>query len=160
MSFYLPQISKVVPSQVTLKAFDATTIQVKYRDTSGTGSGSTTVTADKLKFDLTQGFDEQILSTSVRFKLGTDTFVDRSGLLYRNVDSATGSGTQSGVIQYGTGVIELESWTPNVDNLISLQSLTTTTDMLPINHVSLERQQFQFVQVHSRLWLVKLLVAN
>ena len=136
MSFYLPEKKEVEKVTSNLKAFNPTTIQVKYRDTSGTGSSSTTVTADKLKFDLTQGFDEQILSSSVRFKLGADTFVDRTGLLYRNVDSATGSGTQSGVIQYGTGVIELESWTPNVDNLISLQSLTTTTDMLPINHVS------------------------
>ena len=136
IEFKTTQSSRVVRDEYALKAFNATTIQVKYRDTSGTGSSSTTVTADKLKFDLTQGFDEQILSSSVRFKLGADTFVDRTGLLYRNVDSATGSGTQSGVIQYGTGVIELESWTPNVDNLIMLQSLTTTTDMLPINHVS------------------------
>ena len=136
MSFYLPQISEQVPTLINLKSFSATTIQVKYRDTSGTGSSSTTVTADKLKFDLTQGFDEQILSSSVRFKLGADTFIDRTGLLYRNVDSATGSGTQSGIIQYGTGVIELESWTPNVDNQLTLQSLTTTTDMLPIHHVS------------------------
>ncbi|MEQ1349649.1 hypothetical protein ABLU18_02125 [Acinetobacter junii] len=136
IEFIFPQSSEVVRVERTLKAFNPTTIQVKYRDTSGSGSSSTTVTADKLKFDLTQGFDEQILSSSVRFKLGDDTFVDRTGLLYRNVDSATGSGTQSGVIQYGTGVIELESWTPNVDNLITLQSLTTTTDMLPINHVS------------------------
>ncbi|NNP71243.1 hypothetical protein [Acinetobacter sp. Ac_5812] len=136
MSFYLPQTSEVVPSQITLKAFDTTTIQVKFRDTSGTGSSSTTVTADKLKFDLTQGFDEQILSNSVRFKLGADTFIDRTGLLYRNVDSATGSGTQSGTIQYGTGIAEFDSWTPNVDNQLTLQALTTTTDMLPIHHVS------------------------
>jgi len=136
IEFKFPQSSEVTRVEHTLKAFNPTTIQVKYRDSSGTGSSSTTVTADKLKFDLTQGFDEQILSSSVRFKLGADTFVDRTGLLYRNVDSVTGSGTQSGVIQYGTGVIELESWTPNVDNLITLQSLTTTTDMLPINHVS------------------------
>ncbi|MFW1952074.1 hypothetical protein [Acinetobacter beijerinckii] len=136
MSFYLPQTSEVVPSQITLKAFDTTTIQVTYRDTSGTGSSSTTVTADKLKFDLTQGFDEQILSSSVRFKLGNDTFIDRMGLLYRNVDSATGSGTQSGTIQYGTGIAEFDSWTPSVDNQLTLQALTTTTDMLPINHIS------------------------
>lgn len=136
IEFKSPQSSEVVRTEYQLKAFNATTIQVKYRDTSGTGSSSTTVTADKLKFDLTQGFDEQILSGSVRFELGADTFIDRTGLLYRNVDSATGSATQSGVIQYGTGVIELESWTPNVDNQLTLQSLTTTTDMLPINHVS------------------------
>jgi len=136
MGFYLPQVDQILASQQTLKAFNTTTIQVKYRDTSGTGSSSTTVTADKLKFDLTQGFDEQILSSSVRFKLGADTFIDRTGLLYRNIDSSTGSGSQSGTIQYGTGVIELESWTPNVDNQLTLQSLTTTTDMLPIHHVS------------------------
>lgn len=136
MGFYLPQVDQILASQQALKAFNTTTIQVKYRDTSGTGSSSTTVTADKLKFDLTQGFDEQILSSSVRFKLGADTFIDRNGLIYRNVDSATGSGTQSGTIQYGTGIIDVDSWTPNVDNQLTLQSLTTTTDMLPINHVS------------------------
>lgn len=136
MSFYLPQKTQVLASTTDLKAYDATTIQVKYRDTSGTGSSSTTVTADKLVFDLTQGFDEQILSSSVRLKLGLDTFIDRNGLIYRNVDTATGSGTQSGTIQYGTGLIELSSWTANVDNLLTLQSLTTTTDMLPIHHVS------------------------
>ncbi|MCH7331831.1 hypothetical protein [Acinetobacter modestus] len=136
MGFYLPQVNEVIANQQTLKAFGTTNIAVRYRDTSGTGSSSTTITADKLSFDLTQGFDEQILSGSVRLKLGADTFIDRTGLLYRNVDTATGSGTQSGVIQYGTGVIELESWTPNVDNQLVLQSLTTTTDMLPIHHVS------------------------
>lgn len=136
IEFMFPQSSEVVRAEHTLKAFNPTTIQVKYRDTSGSGSSSTTVTSDKLKFDLTQGFDEQILSGSVRFKLGADTFIDRTGLLYRNVDSATGSGTQSGIIQYGTGVVELDSWTANVDNQLTLQSLTTTTDMLPINHVS------------------------
>ncbi|OBY75892.1 hypothetical protein [Acinetobacter gyllenbergii] len=136
MGFYLPQNKEVVGSVINLKAFDPTAIQVRYRDTSGSGANSTTVTASKLSFDLTQGFDEQILSGSVRYKLGSDTFIDRSGLLYRNIDSATGSGTQSGTIQYGTGVLEMESWTPNVDNLLTLQSLTTTTDLLPTHHVS------------------------
>ncbi len=131
----LPQTAEIVKTSQAYKAFDTTTIQVKYRDTSGSGSDSKTVTADKLSFDLTQGFDEQILSGSVRFKVGADTFIDRTGVLYRNVDSATGSGTQSGIIQYGTGVAEIESWTPNVDNQLTLQSLTTTTDMQPIHHV-------------------------
>lgn len=132
----LPQKSKVVSSTESLKAFDATTISVRYRDTSGSGSDTKTITADKLSFDLTQGFDEQILSNSVRFKLGADTFIDRTGLLYRNVNSSTGSGTLSGTIQYGTGVAEFDTWTPNVDNQLTLQSMTTTTDMLPVHHVS------------------------
>lgn len=44
-------------------------------------------------------------------------------------------GTQSGSVQYGTGLVEIDSWTPNVDNVI-LNCVTelTTTDMPAINH--------------------------
>lgn len=136
MSILLPQHSSQSIAQVTLKAFVNTDVQVKYRDTSGVNSDTKQVVASKLNFDLTQGFDEQILSGSVRFRMGSDTFIDRNGLIYRNIDAATGSGTQSGTIQYGTGVVDVDSWTPNVDNNLTLQSLTTTTDMLPTQHVS------------------------
>ncbi|WP_433848169.1 hypothetical protein [Acinetobacter proteolyticus] len=132
----LPQASSLEAVLVPYKAHSPVDVQVKYRDTSGVNASTKQVTAAKLNFDLTQGFDEQILSSSVRFKVGSDTFIDRNGLIYRNIDSATGSGTQSGTIQYGTGVIDIDSWTPNVDNNLSLQSLTTTTDMLPVQHVS------------------------
>ncbi len=136
MSFYSPQTSGYTPVAQTLKTYNAADIAVSYRDTSGTGSDSKTVTATNLKFDLTSGFDEQIIAGSVRFRLGSDTFIDRMGTLYRNVDPATNSGTASGTIQYGNGAIELTSWTPNADNTLQLRSLTTTTDMPPINHVS------------------------
>lgn len=136
MGFYLPQTERIESQTKILKAFGTTTVNVKYRDNPGTDNATLQWTADKLSFDLTAGYNEQILSGSVRFKVGADTIIDRSGLIYRNVDSATGSGTQSGTIQYGTGIVELSSWTPNVDNQITMQSLTTTTDMLPIHHVS------------------------
>ncbi|MCK4082172.1 hypothetical protein, partial [Acinetobacter radioresistens] len=82
------------------------------------------------------GFDEQILSGAVRFMLGTDTYLDRTGTLVRNVNPANNSGTSSGSIQYGTGKIEIDSWTPNTDNRLTLQSLSTTTDMPPVNRIS------------------------
>lgn len=135
MSFY-PQISNVSRSTKQLKAFSNTNVEVKYRDTSGVNSGVKQVTADSLKLDLTNGFNEQILTGSVRFKLGNDTFIDRTSTLYRNIDPSNGSGTASGSVQYGTGIVELNSWTPNVDNQITLQSLTTTTDLQPVNHIS------------------------
>ena len=135
-SFYSPIVSGFTQTVATLKTFDAVTVSVKYRDSASLTSDTATKALDKLRLDLTQGFDEQILSGSVRFKAGSDTFIDRNGVLYRNVDPATGSGTQSGSVQYGTGLVEIDSWTPNVDNVISLQSLTATTDMPAINHVS------------------------
>lgn len=136
MSLYLPTNADVVRSELQLKAYSTTTIAVKYRDTSGVNSDVKQVTASKLNFDLTQGYDEQILAGSVRFKAGADTFIDRNGTLYRNVNPNTGSGTASGIIQYATGLVEISSWTPNADNTLTLQSLTTTTDQPPVNHVS------------------------
>jgi len=136
MSFYSPQTSSISGEQVELKAFGAVDVQIKYRDTSGSNSATHMVTANKLKLDLSSGFDEQILTGSARFKVGADTFLDRTGLLYRNVNPANNSGIQSGVIQYGTGIVEIDSWTPNADNTITLESLTTTTDLLPVNKIS------------------------
>ena len=136
MSFYSPQTSSIRGEQVELRAYSAVDVLVKYRDTSGSNSATHTVTANKLKLDLSSGFDEQILTGSARFKVGVDTFLDRTGLLYRNVNPANNSGIQSGVIQYGTGIVEIDSWTPNADNTIALESLTTTTDLLPVNKIS------------------------
>lgn len=136
MSFYSPQTSDIQGQQVELKTLNAVDVQVRYRDTSGSNSATHTVTANKLKLDLSSGFDEQILTGSARFKVGVDIFLDRTGLLYRNVNPANNSGIQSGLIQYGTGIVEIDSWTPNVDNTISLESLTTTTDLLPVNKIS------------------------
>ncbi len=136
MSFFLPQTSKIESSNVELRAYESVGISIKYRDTSGVSSSSKTITGDKLRLDLTQGFDEQILTGSARFKVGDDTYLDRSGTLYRNVDPSNNSGIASGVIRYGTGEVEIDSWTPNIDNTIQLQSLTTTTDLPPINRIS------------------------
>lgn len=135
MSFY-PQTSSVTSSTKQLKAYVNTSIAVKYRDTSGTNSGVKQVTADTLKLDLTNGFNEQILAGSVRLKFGSDVFVDRTGTLYRNVNPETGSGTASGSVQYSTGVVDIASWTPGGNNTLTLESLTTTTDLPPVNHIS------------------------
>lgn len=136
MSFYLPQTSKIEGEELTLKSYQATDISVKYRDISGLNSSSKIVTGDKLRLDLSSCFDEQILTGSARFKVGADTFLDRTGTLYRNVDPSNNSGIASGVIQYGTGKVEIDSWTPNADNTITLESLTTTTDLPPVNKIN------------------------
>lgn len=136
MSFYSPQTSSIQGKEVEFKAYSTTNVQVRYRDTSSVNSSTQNIIAEKVKFDLSSGYDEQILNGSVRFKIGNDTFLDRTGTLYRNVDPATNSGIASGVIYYGNGVVELDTWTPNIDNTIVLQSLTTTTDLPPVNKLS------------------------
>ena len=136
MSFYSPVTSRINGTTLQFRAYNETSISVKYRDSSGVNQSSTIAVADKLRLDLSSGYDEQILTGSARFKVGADTFLDRDGQLYRNVDPSNNSGIASGSIQYGTGKVEIESWTPNGDNTVRLDSLTTTTDLPPMNQVS------------------------
>ena len=136
MAFYSPVASQISGTTQAFRAYNETSISVKYRDSSGVNQSSTIAVADKLRLDLSSGYDEQILTGSARFKVGADTFLDRDGILYRNVDPSNNSGIASGSIQYGTGKVEIESWTPNGDNTVSLDSLTTTTDLPPMNQVS------------------------
>lgn len=136
MSFYSPVTSRINGTTQEFRAYNETSISVKYRDSSGVNQSSTIAVADKLRLDLSSGYDEQILTGSARFKVGADTFLDRDGQLYRNVDPSNNSGIASGSIQYGTGRVEIESWTPNGDNTVSLDSLTTTTDLPPMNQIS------------------------
>ena len=136
MSFYSPVTSRINGTTQAFRAYNETTIYAKYRDSSGVNQSSTIAVADKLRLDLSSGYDEQILTGSARFEVGADTFLDRDGQLYRNVDPSNNSGIASGSIQYGTGQVEIESWTPNGDNTVRLDSLTTTTDLPPMNQVS------------------------
>ena len=136
MSFYSPTPAQISGTTLQFRAYNETSISVKYRDSSGVNQSSTIAVADKLRLDLSSGYDEQILTGSARFKVGADTFLDRDGILYRNVNPSNNSGIASGSIQYGTGKVEIESWTPNGDNTVSLDSLTTTTDLPPMNQIS------------------------
>ena len=137
MTIYQTQPDSVVLTNTTYKVYSPTYgIVAHFRESASSNTASKVITQDKLKFDLTYGFNEQILGGSVRFKLGNETFIDRTGSLYRNVDPANNSGVLSGAVNYGNGVIELNSWTPNTDNVLKLESLTTTTDIPPINQIS------------------------
>mgnify|MGYP003604873437 CR=1 FL=1 len=136
MSFFLPKTSDYERSVVELGAYDSTIVSIKYRDTSGTNSGVKSINADSLYLDLTNEFDEQIIANSARFKIGSDTYVEQNGTLYRNINPNNGTGTVAGVIQLGTGVVKIDSWSPNVNNTIQLESLTTTTDLPAMNQVS------------------------
>ncbi len=137
MTIYQSDISNVALATTTYQAIGETDgIVANYRDSADENSGIISVEAEKLKFDLTYGFSEQILSSSVRFKLGNEVFIDRTGTLYKNIDMSNGSGVLAGQVNYGNGEINIDSWLAGADNKITLESLTTTTDIPPISHVS------------------------
>ena len=76
----------------------------------GSPSYSTTTAASPtvtLHFDLTPDSPDAILPGSVRFQAFGQTYVDRSGVLLRNVSAADNLGTPSGTVNYATGTVEL-----------------------------------------------------
>lgn len=51
-----------------------------------------------------------IVAGSLRFKLGSYTYVDRAGSLYHSIDPTNGSGTLAGTINYLSGQASITSW--------------------------------------------------
>lgn len=136
MSELLPQNSEIQSTTYAMKVFTETAIDVKYRDSTDINTDSKTITVENLNLDLTYGYAEQILTGSVRFKLGTETFVDRSGIVYKNIDPLTNSGTSAGTVHYGSGDVQVSSWKSSALNSVVLDSLTTTTDIQPTHHIN------------------------
>lgn len=114
----------------------AVTVAVMYRDNNAVNAISENVVGAVLKTDLTNGFAEQILSGSVRFTLGSSTYVDKIGSLYRNPSVTTGSGTYSGQIHYGNGELEISSWDVGANNNPVLETLATQLEAVQANQVA------------------------
>jgi len=76
--------------------------------------------------DLTPGIIDAVLPGSVRFTFRGHTYVDRSGSLYRDIDSVSGAGTYAGAIDYGTGIASLTQWEPGGANVVTIKALLST----------------------------------
>jgi len=85
-----------------------------------------TYALDALSFDLTPHSKEVIVEGSLRFTFGGQTYIDRLGYLYCNVDPATGSGLQAGTIDYSNAVVKITQWQEGAPNAAPvIQSLLT-----------------------------------
>ncbi|MEG2266544.1 MAG: hypothetical protein RSC68_19675, partial [Acinetobacter sp.] len=137
MAFY-SNISGTNSEKTVIGATSSTTvnISVAYRDTSTATSMSKQVVGASLKTDLTEGYAEQIVSGSVRVKLGDSVYVDRMGSIYKDPSSTTGAGTLAGQVHYGNGSIEFSSWIPDKDNNPILESLATQIENIAVSAIS------------------------
>lgn len=105
---------------------------VTYRTASAGSSANETLTLSTIKLDLTPGYAEAIVAGSVRFALGSRTYVDRNGQLYYDIDPVTGAGTYAGTVDYSAGDCLVTAWAPLASADVTLQSLLTTMNFQPI----------------------------
>jgi hypothetical protein len=79
-----------------------------------------------LKYNLTNGELASAVRGSVQFAIAGDKYFDTAGVMYKNVDPATGIGTNAGTINYASGDVSLTSWPVGFPNTLSLTSLSTS----------------------------------
>lgn len=101
------------------------TITVAYQNTDSIASLSTAteVFTPPLTFELVPGSSEKVLPNGLYFAIDTTPYIDKNGLLYKDVSVTTGSGTEAGTIDYATGIVTLTNW-PAVSTLTVKSCLT------------------------------------
>ena len=110
---------------------------VWYMPTSSPESFDKTFELGALTFELTPQSSEIIAQSSLRFTFGGRTYIDRLGYLYSNVDPETGSGEQSGTVDYVTGIVTITKWTPGSTNSKPvIQSLLTYVDAHTVSDIA------------------------
>lgn len=86
-------------------------IAVRYAlETDPAESSSVPIESPYFTLDLSPTIGGAIVAGSLRFRLGSYTYIDRAGKLYRSVDRANGSGFEAGTINYQTGQAKITNW--------------------------------------------------
>lgn len=107
-------------------SFSPASIVAKYaRDIAGDNIATEQTVLPPLTIDLTPLVSDTVVAGSVRFALNGETYVDRSGTLYKNVSVATNSGTEAGNINYASGVATITGWAGGGATALSVSSLLT-----------------------------------
>lgn len=123
---FAPQLTGKVVSPRRLQFTNGSLISANYQAAS---AADTHVTADTalppVVVDLTPTVIESVVPGSVRFVFRGDTYVDRNGSLYRNIDPVSGSGSYAGGFDYASGKATISGWQPGGSNTITVKSLLT-----------------------------------
>ncbi|RAH37408.1 hypothetical protein [Halomonas sp. SL1] len=90
-----------------------------------TTSGSVSRSPSPLNVDLLPLLQDRIVPGTLRLTFRGETFEDRDGSLYRDVDPQTGAGIYSGTIDYTDASVVLEDWGPSGSNQVGISSLVT-----------------------------------
>jgi len=104
----------------------ATTVTCAYAEDSATPSAtSQQITMPPLTFDLTPLVVDAVVPGGLRFRYGGRAYVERNGLIYRDISPATGSGTEAGSIDYTTGKVSLTNWVVSGSQAVTVDALLT-----------------------------------
>lgn len=104
----------------------ANTVTATYAEDSATPSTmQQQVAMPPLTFDLTPQVVDAVVPGGLIFRYGGKTYVDRNGIIYRDINPNTGAGTIAGSINYETGVVLLTDWIVSGSQAVTVDALLT-----------------------------------
>ena len=111
-------------------------VKVTYRAAGSDTTVNKPYTPGALKFDITDQYSENIVPGSVNFVFGGRTYFDRAGSLFYDLNVGTGSATLAGTINYQSGEVVVNAWSPGGSPTVVMRSLLTTMDAQPVDEVT------------------------
>jgi len=108
-------------------------VKVRYATSDSATARTDTVTWDELDLDVTPAYAEQIVAGSLRLSFGGKTILDRLGTVVQDLNLGNGAATAVGSIDYGSGNVVLDSWTPGAANSGTVQALLTNVAGHPVD---------------------------
>lgn len=121
------------PAGASMPYDESGIVTVTYRVSDSPTVASETYTLSQIELDLTKEYAETIVAGSTRFALGSNLYVDRAGVLYRNPSPETGAGELAGSLDRTTGTVRLSAW-ETATNSVNLISLTTAIAVRPLDY--------------------------
>ena len=107
---------------------------VRYR-MADSESAKTATIEPTCTISLTPGYTDDVIAGSVRFTQGGKDYIDRSGVIYRDVDPTTGVGIAVGAIDYGEQRVTLTNWGA-ASSAVTLLSCLTAYGTWPCSRVA------------------------
>lgn len=108
-------------------------IDINYAINGPDAEQSEEIKADSYILKLTPTIQEYIVPNSVRFTFTGRKYYDVDGSIYADMDPVTGSGSFAGLINYQNGEVTLLNWNNGVSNTVSVSSLLTMLNYLPVS---------------------------
>lgn len=98
------------PAELKQEIFGGT-LQVRAQSAGTTYDPQTaSLAAPPLEIDLLPAVADRIVPGSLIFQWAGETYIDRSGVLFRGVSTATNAGIAVGTVDYATGVVTLQAY--------------------------------------------------
>ncbi|PJI50805.1 MAG: hypothetical protein CTR55_00465 [Pseudomonas sp.] len=104
------------------------------------GAQTDTQAVIPVTLDLLPGISENILPGSLMFTWGADTYVDRSGVLYKGISSTTNAGTAVGSVDYAGRTATLSTYSAGAGSAVTLLACLTTNAGFSVNAMTFRTQ--------------------